>query len=84
MPRPAGSETRYVPGLDGVRAIAVAAVVGYHLGAPWLPGGLLGVGVFFTLSGYLITTILITAWERIGNLICATSGCGAPGGCCRR
>jgi peptidoglycan/LPS O-acetylase OafA/YrhL len=68
MPRPAGSETRYVPGLDGVRAIAVAAVVGYHLGAPWLPGGLLGVGVFFTLSGYLITTILITAWDRSGNL----------------
>jgi peptidoglycan/LPS O-acetylase OafA/YrhL len=68
MPRPAGSETRYVPGLDGVRAIAVAAVVGYHLGAPWLPGGLLGVGVFFTLSGYLITTILITTWDRSGTL----------------
>ncbi len=68
MPRPAGSETSYVPGLDGVRAIAVAAVVGYHLGAPWLPGGLLGVGVFFTLSGHLITTILITAWDRSGNL----------------
>ena len=68
MPRPTGSETRYVPGLDGVRAIAVAAVVGYHLGAPWLPGGLLGVGVFFTLSGYLITTILLTTWERSGNL----------------
>jgi peptidoglycan/LPS O-acetylase OafA/YrhL len=68
MPRPAGSETRYVPGLDGVRALAVAAVVGYHLGAPWLPGGLLGVGVFFTLSGYLITTILITTWDRSGNL----------------
>jgi peptidoglycan/LPS O-acetylase OafA/YrhL len=32
-------------------------LVGYHLGTPWLPGGLLGVGVFFTLSGYLITTI---------------------------
>jgi peptidoglycan/LPS O-acetylase OafA/YrhL len=68
MPRPAGSETSYVPGLDGVRAIAVAAVVGYHLGAPWLPGGLLGVGVFFTLSGYLITTILLTTWDRSGNL----------------
>ena len=52
MPRPAGSEVRYVPGLDGIRALAVAAVVGYHLGAPWLGGGLLGVGVFF-LSGYL-------------------------------
>jgi peptidoglycan/LPS O-acetylase OafA/YrhL len=68
MPRPADSETSYVPGLDGVRAIAVAAVVGYHLGAPWLPGGLLGVGVFFTLSGYLITTILLTTWNRTGNL----------------
>jgi peptidoglycan/LPS O-acetylase OafA/YrhL len=68
MPRPAGSEARYLPGLDGVRALAVAGVVGYHLGAPWLPGGLLGVGVFFTLSGYLITTILITTWDRRGDL----------------
>jgi peptidoglycan/LPS O-acetylase OafA/YrhL len=68
MPRPAGSETKYLPGLDGMRAIAVAAIVGYHLGAPWLSGGLLGVGVFFTLSGYLITTILITTWDRSGNL----------------
>ena len=68
MPRPAGSEVRYVPGLDGIRALAVAAVVGYHLGAPWLGGGLLGVGVFFTLSGYLITTILISTWARSGDL----------------
>jgi peptidoglycan/LPS O-acetylase OafA/YrhL len=68
MPRPAGSEARYLPGLDGVRAVAVAAVVGYHLGAPWLPGGLLGVGVFFTLSGYLITTILIKTWDGRGDL----------------
>ena len=68
MPRPAGSEMKYLPGLDGMRAIAVAAIVGYHLGAPWLPGGSLGVGVFFTLGGYLITTILITTWDRRGNL----------------
>jgi peptidoglycan/LPS O-acetylase OafA/YrhL len=68
MPRPAGSEMKYLPGLDGVRAIAVAAIVGYHLGAPWLPGGLLGVGVFFTLSGYLITTILLTTRDRRGDL----------------
>ena len=68
MPRPADSETKYLPGLDGIRAIAAAAVVGYHLGGPWLPGGLLGVGVFFTLSGYLITTILISAWDRSDNL----------------
>jgi peptidoglycan/LPS O-acetylase OafA/YrhL len=68
MPRPAGSEMKYLPGLDGMRAIAVAAIVGYHLGAPWLPGGLLGVGVFFTLSGYLITTILLTTRDRRGDL----------------
>ena len=68
MPRPVGHETTYLPGLDGVRAIAVAAVVVYHLGAPFMPGGLLGVGVFFTLSGFLITTILLTTWDRRGNL----------------
>ena len=68
MPRPVGPETTYLPGLDGVRAIAVAAVVIYHLGAPFMPGGLLGVGVFFTLSGFLITTILLTTWDRRGNL----------------
>jgi peptidoglycan/LPS O-acetylase OafA/YrhL len=68
MPRPAGPELKYLSGLDGMRAIAVAAIVGYHLGAPWLPGGLLGMGVFFTLSGYLITTILITTWDRRGDL----------------
>jgi peptidoglycan/LPS O-acetylase OafA/YrhL len=48
-----------LPGLDGLRAVAVAAVVFYHLGFTWAGGGLLGVGVFFTLSGYLITDILL-------------------------
>ena len=48
-----------MPGLDGLRAIAVLGVIVYHLGFKWLPGGLLGVGVFFTLSGYLITDLLL-------------------------
>ena len=48
------------PGLDGVRAFAVAAVVVFHLGATWLAGGFLGVDVFFVLSGFLITSILLT------------------------
>ena len=48
-----------MPGLDGVRAVAVLAVIAYHLGFGWAPGGLLGVGVFFTLSGYLITDLLL-------------------------
>ena len=59
MPRPIGRGQRYMPGLDGLRAIAVLAVIAYHLGLGWAPGGLLGVGVFFTLSGYLITDILL-------------------------
>lgn len=48
-----------MPALDGVRALAVCAVIAYHLGLGWAPGGLLGVGVFFTLSGYLITDLLL-------------------------
>jgi len=68
MPEPLGRSQRYMPGLDGLRAFAVAAVIGYHLGLPWLPGGLLGVGIFFTLSGYLITDLLLSSWEATGSL----------------
>jgi peptidoglycan/LPS O-acetylase OafA/YrhL len=55
-----------MPGLDGLRAIAVLGVVLYHLRFGWAEGGLLGVGVFFTLSGYLITDILLTQVNRGG------------------
>ncbi|WP_430867343.1 acyltransferase family protein [Demequina aurantiaca] len=68
MPRPVTSAGRYRPGLDGIRALAVAGVLAYHFDAPWLPGGLLGVGMFFTLSGFLITSILMTTWQRRGDL----------------
>src|SRR5579859_5713732 len=68
MPEPVGSDQRYLPGLDGLRAIAVAAVVAYHLGYGWAQGGLLGVGVFFTLSGYLITDILVGQWASRGRI----------------
>jgi peptidoglycan/LPS O-acetylase OafA/YrhL len=64
MPEPIKHSSRYMPGLDGLRAVAVAAVIAYHLGLGWAPGGLLGVGVFFTLSGYLITDILLAAWHK--------------------
>jgi peptidoglycan/LPS O-acetylase OafA/YrhL len=57
-----------MPGLDGLRAIAVFAVVAYHLGLGWAPAGLLGVGVFFTLSGYLITDLLLAQWDGVGRL----------------
>ncbi|GAA4398854.1 acyltransferase family protein [Tsukamurella soli] len=68
MPRPTHNEASYLPGLDGLRAIAVIFVIGYHLGAPGFGGGLLGVGVFFTLSGFLITSLLIRSRERTGGL----------------
>lgn len=55
-----------MPGLDGLRAIAVLGVIAYHLGFGWAEGGLLGVGVFFTLSGYLITDILLNQIDRGG------------------
>jgi peptidoglycan/LPS O-acetylase OafA/YrhL len=66
MPEPVGRGERYMPGLDGLRAIAVLGVIAYHLGFGWAEGGLLGVGVFFTLSGYLITDILLTQVNRGG------------------
>src|SRR5205807_2012883 len=68
MPRPAQPGQRYVGGLDGTRAIAVLAVIAYHLSLPWAKGGMLGVGVFFTLSGYLITDLLLGHWRRHGDL----------------
>ncbi|PZS11856.1 MAG: acetyltransferase, partial [Solirubrobacterales bacterium] len=63
MPKPVQRSARYMPALDGVRALAVCAVVAYHLGLGWAPGGLLGVGMFFTLSGYLITDLLLGQWD---------------------
>ena len=68
MPEPVKSGQRYMPGLDGLRAVAVLGVLAYHLGADWIPGGLLGVGVFFTLSGYLITDLLLAQVERRGRI----------------
>lgn len=59
-----------IPGLDGLRALAVLAVVAFHLAPAWVPGGFLGVDVFFVVSGFLITTLLLrevasTSWIRL-------------------
>jgi peptidoglycan/LPS O-acetylase OafA/YrhL/lysophospholipase L1-like esterase len=55
---------RYVPGIDGLRALSVLAVIAYHLNLNWAEGGLLGVGIFFVISGYLITDQIVTQWEQ--------------------
>lgn len=68
MPKPVGSDQRYMPGLDGLRAIAVLAVIAFHEQFSWAPGGLLGVSLFFTLSGYLITDLLLSKWVSTGRL----------------
>lgn len=57
-----------MPGLDGLRALAVFAVMAYHLGLPFVPGGFLGVTLFFVLSGYLITDLLLAEWNRRGTV----------------
>lgn len=56
--------TRYMPGLDGLRAIAVIAIIIYHLNPRWLPGGFLGVDTFFVISGYLITSLLLREYHN--------------------
>jgi len=68
MPEPVRSGQRYMPGLDGLRALAVLAGIAFHEQLGWAPGGLLGVGVFFTLSGYLITDLLLGQWSARGRL----------------
>jgi peptidoglycan/LPS O-acetylase OafA/YrhL len=68
MPEPVKRNQRYMPGLDGLRAIAVLSVIAFHLGFDWAPGGLLGVGIFFTLSGYLITDILLSQLSARGRI----------------
>ncbi len=67
-PRQAISRVPYLPGLDGMRALAVVAVIIYHTNNGWLPGGFLGVEVFFVISGYLITLLLIGEHEKTGRI----------------
>ena len=58
----------YIPGLDGLRAVAMLAVLGYHAFAPFAVSGYLGVDLFFVLSGFLITTILATEHKKTGRI----------------
>ena len=59
---------RYIPAIDGLRAVAVIAVLLYHLGISWIPGGFLGVDLFFVISGYVITRLLLDSIQERGGL----------------
>ena len=59
---------QYIPAIDGLRAVAVIAVMFYHLGFTWIPGGFLGVDLFFVISGYVITRLLLDSIEQSGGL----------------
>jgi peptidoglycan/LPS O-acetylase OafA/YrhL len=63
-----GRRLPYMPGIDGLRAIAVLAVIVYHAEPEWMTGGFLGVEVFFVISGYLITALLIEEYRATGTL----------------
>lgn len=59
---------RHISAIDGLRAVAVCAVMLYHLGFNWIPGGFLGVDLFFVISGYVITRLLLDSIARSGGL----------------
>jgi len=61
-------EMGYLPGLDGVRALAVLGVLLYHADLTWISGGFLGVDVFFVLSGFLITSLILEEFDRSGRI----------------
>lgn len=63
-----GLRLSYLPGLDGLRALAILGVLLYHAEAAWLPGGFLGVETFFVISGYLITSLLLAEWQQTGHI----------------
>jgi peptidoglycan/LPS O-acetylase OafA/YrhL len=66
--RPHDSRFPYLPGIDALRALAVLAVFLYHAGVGWAPGGFLGVDLFFVISGYLITSLLLRDFREVGHV----------------
>ena len=67
-PRGSTARPRFRADIQGLRAVAVLLVLAYHAGVPWLPGGYVGVDVFFVISGFLITGLIVREVERTGRL----------------
>jgi len=68
MASPRARPVEYRPDIQGLRAVAVLLVIGDHAGARWLPGGFVGVDVFFVISGYLITLLLVREFGATGRV----------------
>ena len=62
------NKAKYLPSIDSLRALAVLAVIIYHIDVNYLPGGFLGVDLFFVLSGYLISSLIIKEYKKMGTL----------------
>ena len=62
------NKSKYLPSIDSLRALAVLAVIIYHVDVNYLPGGFLGVDLFFVLSGYLISSLIIKEYRKTGSL----------------
>lgn len=62
------NKSRYLPSIDSLRALAVLAVIIYHVDVNYLPGGFLGVDLFFVLSGYLISSLIIKEYRKTGSI----------------
>jgi peptidoglycan/LPS O-acetylase OafA/YrhL len=67
-PVPSSPSWRFRPDVEGLRAVAIVAVVGYHVGLPGFGGGFVGVDVFFVISGFLITGLLVAEVDRHGGV----------------
>jgi len=67
-PKDGNPAARYLPALDGLRAFSVLSVIAYHAELPWLGGGFVGVEVFFVVSGYLITSLLLDELRASGTI----------------
>ena len=70
--QPDGRHLKYRPEIDGLRALAILPVLLYHLDVPWMTGGFVGVDVFFVISGYLITKLIVSELEKTGRFSFAT------------
>ena len=82
-----GSDTKsyFRPDIEGLRAVAIGAVLLFHAGVPGADGGFIGVDVFFVISGFLITGLLVREWSSAAaTSTCWSSTRGAFAACCRQ